>query len=228
MIKNISIKSVASYGNSPECLNELSTFNFIYGSNGVGKTTISRIIADSTNFQNCSLRWQGDPMETLVYNRDFVDKSFNEVSELKGIFTLGKEDKELLDKIDKAKNELDEIRVKGEKLKTTLDGDDETVGKMSELLTLERGFEERCWKLKTKYDSIFKEAFSGVRGKKPQFKAKVISESAINKAELKDLDFLKAKAQTIFGDEPQRVDRISVYDFKKILDLGAIALNDFK
>jgi DNA repair exonuclease SbcCD ATPase subunit len=45
MIESISISNVATYASTPEQLDGLSQFNFLFGSNGTGKTTISRLIA---------------------------------------------------------------------------------------------------------------------------------------------------------------------------------------
>jgi replication-associated recombination protein RarA len=53
MIETISISSVATYAATPELLEGLSKFNFLFGSNGTGKTTISRVIADETKFSTC-------------------------------------------------------------------------------------------------------------------------------------------------------------------------------
>jgi ABC-type Mn2+/Zn2+ transport system ATPase subunit len=57
MIETISISSVATYAATPELLEGLSKFNFLFGSNGTGKTTISRVIADEVKFSTCSVTW---------------------------------------------------------------------------------------------------------------------------------------------------------------------------
>lgn len=107
MIKSIRVKNVATYGSCPEELEDLAEINFIYGSNGTGKTTISRVVADAGLYPDCEVTWYGAlPVETLVYNRDFVERNFNQSDELKGIFTLGEKDKEILDKITVAQKEL--------------------------------------------------------------------------------------------------------------------------
>jgi len=43
MIETISIADTATFGSMPEALNGLSHFNFLFGSNGTGKTTVSRV-----------------------------------------------------------------------------------------------------------------------------------------------------------------------------------------
>ena len=111
MIEEIEIKSVATYnGPISEKLSDLKKVNFVYGSNGTGKTTIARLIANEAVYPRCTVKWSGEvPLETMVYNRDFIENNFNQSDELKGIFTLGEKDKETLDKIDSAKKELDSI-----------------------------------------------------------------------------------------------------------------------
>ena len=77
MIESIQIQNQASYGSPYETLSGLSKFNFIYGSNGSGKTTISRIIANESAFPGCRLVWLGNiSLDPLVYNRDFVENNF--------------------------------------------------------------------------------------------------------------------------------------------------------
>jgi Fe-S cluster assembly ATPase SufC len=89
MIRRIHIKNTATFGQSPEKMDDLTEINFIYGSNGTGKTTISRIIANAAAYPDCAVTWRGGiTLETLVYNRDFVERNFNQPDELNGIFTL--------------------------------------------------------------------------------------------------------------------------------------------
>ena len=72
MIESIHISGVATYAAEPEVLNELSKFNFVYGSNGSGKTTVSRVIANEINHPTCRVTWRrGTKLIAMVYNRDF-------------------------------------------------------------------------------------------------------------------------------------------------------------
>jgi wobble nucleotide-excising tRNase len=90
MIDSITIAGIATFGNTPEALNRLSQVNFVFGSNGTGKTTISRVIAEESNFPTCKVQWKGGTkLQPMVYNRDFVERNFNQSAELKGVFTLG-------------------------------------------------------------------------------------------------------------------------------------------
>lgn len=220
MIESIHIKNVASYTSNPEELKELSQQNFIYGSNGVGKTTISRVIANPSLFPSCDISWKDQrALETMVYNRDFVENNFYQSTELKGIFTLGQESQELIANIAIAKGKLDEIKDKGIQLKNTLEGNNEKIGKQQELLNIEKSFEDKCWELKKKYDAVFKEAFAKVRGRKYLFSGRIISESNSNRAELKDQDYLTKQAKIVFGVTPQSINRIANINADLILSL---------
>lgn len=211
MIEKIVISNVATYGATPEELSDLKKINFVYGSNGTGKTTISRVVADPHSHAHCSLVWRGgSPMDLLVYNRDFVERNFNQPDELKGIFTLGERDKTTLDKIEAAKTELDQIKKKIVQLKGVLHGEDGNGGKRSELSALEAAFESRCWDLKLKHDDRLQGAFAGVRGRKGAFKARLLAESASNSSEAVSLPDLESKASTVFGETPQTAPTLTV------------------
>ena len=77
MIESIRIVGVASYGQEVQALDGLTKFNFIYGANGCGKTTISRVIDNPTRYPSCHVGWKsGVPLQAMVYNRDFVARNF--------------------------------------------------------------------------------------------------------------------------------------------------------
>lgn len=46
MLESITIASEATFATTPEVMSGLSRFNYIYGANGAGKTTIFRVIAN--------------------------------------------------------------------------------------------------------------------------------------------------------------------------------------
>ena len=207
MIGKIVIKGLATYSPTvAEEMVDLKKINFVYGSNGTGKTTISRVIANCASYENCSLDWRGGlPIDTFVYNRDFVDQNFNQPGELKGIFTLGEKDKGILDKIDVAKSDLEQINAKVIQLKATLKGENGDGGKVADLENNEKSFVEKCWNLKKKHDEKLKGAFVGVRGDSTRFKEKLIEESISNTSTAIPLADIERKAETIFGEAPQEI-----------------------
>lgn len=218
MIESITISSVATFGTTPEQVNALSLFNFLFGSNGTGKTTISRVIAEETKFPTCSVTWKGGTrLQPLVYNNDFVERNFNQSAELKGVFTLGEKQVDTLTKIATAKAELDAVTAKIEALTQGLQGADGNGGKKGELAALEAGLKDKCWAQKQKYDAKLQGGFEGCRNNSEKFKGKVLQELASNKASLLTLAELEKKAESVFGPTPTEEAPVPAVDAAKLL-----------
>ncbi|MEW8333767.1 MAG: AAA family ATPase [Candidatus Thiodiazotropha sp.] len=218
MIDEISIAGIATFDVQPEQFDALSQFNYLFGSNGTGKTTISRVIADEDSFPTCNVTWKGGTkLQSMVYNRDFVDRNFNQSAELKGVFTLGEKQVDTLAKIDATKKELDALTGEIEGLNQTLQGADGTGGKRAELVELESALKEKCWAQKQKHDEKLQGAFEGYRGSAEKFKAKVIQELTSNSEMLLTLAELEKKSESVFGKSPTSEQSIAVIDITKLL-----------
>lgn len=229
MIESLKIANVATY-TEPQAMGELGHLNFIFGANGAGKTTIGRALAQQPGHEQCAVAWKnGAQLRTLVYNRDFIESNFNPSSDLKGIFTLGKDgiDNEAAIKTKKAEVAQIEEDIAG--LKRTLgnngdnagktgDGADKT-GKYGELDKLTSAFQNLCWDWKQKRDEAFKVAFTGVRDARAKFKDKVLAESATNQSEIRALKELIERAQTVFGPTPQSEQSIQALGGAELVEL---------
>lgn len=219
MIESIQVANAASYGPNPEQMAGLAKLNYVYGANGSGKTTLSRIIADEGRYPGCQVRWRGGQrMETRVYNADFVDRSFTQQTELKGVFTLGEEQAETLARIAETKASIEELTGKIDKYSLALGGADGTGGKLAEVTVLENDFKNKCWEQKVAHDEVFQGAFAGVRNNAEKFKARVLLEQSTNKANLEAYDDLVRRAQTLFGSEPTSTAAIALPDFARLLE----------
>lgn len=218
MIESILISKVATYADTPERLEGLAKFNFIFGSNGTGKTTVSRVIADELKYPTCSVIWKGGTkLQPLVYNRDFVERNFTDFPELKGVFTLGEKQADALAKIAVAKSELDAITAKIEKLTFGLEGADGKGGTQHELAELELWFKDKCWAQKQKHDEKLQGGFGGVRNSSEKFKDKVLQEQANNTATLLSLGELEKRTATVFGAAPTMEPAVAAVDTSKLL-----------
>lgn len=203
MIETLSIAKTATYSITPQVLNRLARFNFLFGTNGAGKTTITKVIADAAAHPHCTVAWKsGTPLEPMVYNRDFVERNFNAASRLKGIFTLGERDITNQEAIAAKKTELDGFVRTIEQLTNTLQGQNQNSGKKGELTELDDSMKDKCWEQKQKHDDAFKDAFTGARNNSEKFKERVLTELTSNTAELKTLEYLQDKAKTVFGATP--------------------------
>ena len=91
MIKKIVIRDVASYDHEGVTFDNLSKVNFIYGGNGTGKTTFSRVLEANESlkakYPGCRVVWDGKPMQVLVYNQDFRQRNLSE--EKPSVFSIG-------------------------------------------------------------------------------------------------------------------------------------------
>jgi len=218
MLEEIVLKNIATYDTIGTCLSNLKKINFIYGSNGSGKTTVSNFISNpiDNKYNNCSLRWiAGQPIETMVYNKEFKDKNFNSTNIIKGIFTLGNATATDIQLINKKKEDLKVINDECLKLKGSLEklnGTDNTEG---DIQKVENDFKEYCWKNIYKEYEYFKEAFAGSM-QKQTFKDKLLNEFHNNKADELTIEELKEKSETIFGEVPQPLDHINNIEYLEI------------
>lgn len=214
MIKNITVKDTASFDKVNGVSFSPTLVNFIYGSNGSGKTTISNVIANSAAFPSCTFDWGlVTPLQTLVYNRTFIENNFEQSSELKGIFTLGKESK---DEVEKIKVNQDEIE---KREKFILDFKGTLENEKQKLLTTENNFADKCWAVLKKYEETFIKAFEGNRNAKQKFKEKVIAEFASNKQPLVALAELEAKANQILNSAATKAPEVREHILAEIKNL---------
>lgn len=89
MIKKIVLRDVASYDHDGVTFDNLARVNFIYGGNGTGKTTLTRVLDNPSAYPQCSVEWEGETVRVLVFNYDFRKLNFQE--SIPGVFALGAE-----------------------------------------------------------------------------------------------------------------------------------------
>ncbi|QGQ93789.1 hypothetical protein EHS13_02150 [Paenibacillus psychroresistens] len=208
MIEKIKINNRASYDQVGIVLDQLKQVNFIYGTNGTGKTTLSNSIKNSEEFPDCKITWNRDiAIKKLVYNKEFVEENFHQKNNIKGIFTLGKESLDIQEKITSKASEITKLNDEMLKLK------DNFIQKSIERNENEAEYEEKCWILKIKYDSDLEEAFKGYRAGKNKFKDKCKLES-INADTSMIFEELKSLSSKIFRGTKQRIHTINYIEFK--------------
>ncbi len=192
MITEIQIKDCACFDHTGVTVNGLKEINFIYGPNGSGKTTISNVVADRNKYPQCQIAWKNNrALKSFVYNRTFIDDNFGRSRFQKGIFTLGKGEKDAKEIIEAKKSEI-------EKLDKDIIRDISAIEKYNaDNAFTEARFTEDCWKIYTQLKDTFKPAFKGCAIKntfRERCKAELQNTSA-----LLDLAVLKEKAASIYS-----------------------------
>ncbi|WP_088343567.1 MULTISPECIES: AAA family ATPase [Rhodomicrobium] len=223
MLQQILVAKEASYSDAGATLLNLRAVNYVFGTNGSGKTTISRVIANPEQYPACDLNWKDSQrLECLVYNSDFVKKNY--ALKMPGIFTLGQNAAETLVKIEVAKNNVDELNKDIAQLENTLGLPDCSTGKRHELRSLRAQFEENCWRIKCMHDEYFQEAFLGFRNSKSRFCDKILEESKCNDARFVELEVLKERASSVFAKGLERHPLVVEVEMEVLIELANLPI----
>lgn len=218
MIESIHLAKIGAYDATGTELKGLKKLNFIFGSNGSGKTTISRVIEGSVTFTDCKVTWAGgNPLETRVYNKDFVEKHFDAESSIRGIYTFG-ENVEVAGRIKTLKDEADEIKDKLNALRIQLNGEDGSSGKKKAREDLAAKLVDDVWGAKKKFAEL-DTAFAGLNNSKKNFCERYLSEASSNVAAIKDVSQLREDAATVFSDALNKATFLPDHDFSNFLAL---------
>lgn len=208
MITKIKIAKTASYSGDGVTI-EPKPINYIFGTNGTGKTTISRVIGNSGAFEGSIVEWHNDQaLDVFVYNRDFIESNF--ASQIKGVFTLGAAEKSTHEELKTKDDERVAIQDELNGLNATLTSKVEERNRSTVVL------QNACWQQRTKFKGEFKKAFTGAMGSESAFCKKVLKEAEDNTSDLQSLNTLQQKAKTVFSGSLEKVDLIPPPDFSEI------------
>ncbi|MDO8659416.1 MAG: AAA family ATPase [Candidatus Parcubacteria bacterium] len=220
MISKISIKNIASYGETPAVLETDKKINLVYGLNGTGKTTLSNYLQDQGNacFSCCSISGLNNE-KVLVYNQKFVSDNFYQDTQ-RGIFSLKSENKAAKEKIDIATQEINKLKsqIKNDELKTGSQFDLEK--KQEDINSLQTSSEEKTWKIKNDYyggDRILEFCLDGKIGSKKYLFDYISKLKKPDNKPNKSIEVLKKEAETTQGENAKSYDETLVkkvnYDF---------------
>lgn len=224
MLHEIHIAETASYSADGQSMTGLGPVTFLFGTNGSGKTTISRLIANPAAAPKSRLVWSNDrALECLVYNRDFAEKNFG-TGPMPGIFTLGQAEIETLDLIEETRKEVASLRTDIDKLSSALGAAEPQSGELGKQRALRVAFEADCWKIKGEHDLHFKGAFEGLRNSKEKFCDRVLSELKSNTAGVKSVDDLKKRALSVFAEGIERRAAVPLVNVNDLTDLERDAI----
>lgn len=185
---------------------QLTFVNFFYGSNGTGKSTIARAIAE-----NCGVSWKhgtaADDFDVLVYNQDFIHRNFQSYANLPGVYTVNEANIQIQQEIQKKteeKKHLEEQRFSAlEEWRRTAAAQDALLG----------DFQTECWNKAAALREVFGKALEGKKQKKT-FADAVLREADPQQRDIEELKRLYGVAfdsSARVYPEFSRVDRASAY-----------------
>ncbi len=223
MIESIFLANEGAYDATGTKLEELKKLNYIFGSNGSGKTTISRVVEGTGSFPDCKISWTGGAaLETRVYNKDFVEKHFDAESSIKGIYTFG-ENIEVATRIKTLKGEADKIDAKLKNLRKILIGEDGESGKKKERETLDTLLLQNVWDAKGKFSEL-KDAFTGLNSDKKKFRDRYLIEASSNTTTLREMTELRDDAEIVFSGALTTASTLPDQDSSKVTALEGAAI----
>ena len=199
MITKIKMNNVASYKN----LTSLETdkkVNLLYGLNGTGKSTLSNFLYNRSDdkFADCSIEGLMETDTILVYNQQFIKDNFYETEDIPGIFTLSKENKEIKELIDKAKNEISII----ENNHKVLDAEMERVS--SEYEENLKAWQKKIWAIKDEFtgkDSVLAYCLDGLKKSKSQLFTFLMDREKVSEEIDYEIESLIKEAEEITSGE---------------------------
>jgi wobble nucleotide-excising tRNase len=200
VITEIRMDSVASFKHATSLQTD-KKINLIYGLNGTGKSTISNFLYDPDNPQFLVCR--KTPAQTvpiLVYNQKFIRDNFFVADNLKGIFSLSKENKEAEQKI------VEGMKKQGV-LEQTLQSRRNDKEQVSESYSKHRQKAiEEVWGIKKTYtggDRVLEYCLEGLMGKKDKLFEHLLNVPKPTDEPQRDVKVLRREAEALKGDEAE-------------------------
>jgi len=191
-------------------INPKNKICLMYGLNGTGKSTISNFLYSPLDpfYSGCKYKSEKD-VDLLVYNQRFLADYFFEEDSLKGIFTLSKENKQVILQVDQESDKLaglQELRASAvEKLRL-----------LRERIDKEKaGAAAKVWEIKTEYaggDRILEFCLEGLKRTELLFNH-ICSVSLPDTPVSYTVDDLKAEAISIQGEAAVELQKLKSIDF---------------
>lgn len=210
MITEIHMDGVASFKQAASLVTD-KKINLIYGLNGAGKSTISNFLyaPNEVRFAKCRMVPEKTD-QVLVYNQKFIQENFFVADNLKGIFSLSKENKEAEERISNATKSLAALNFSLQAKRASK----ESIGE--EFASKKQQAIEEIWKIKSQFsggDRVLEYCLDGLKGKKETLFSylhaivKPVSEPK------KTIQVLRVEVEALKGDAAQEQKKLPLLTF---------------
>lgn len=179
--------------------------NLIYGLNGTGKSTLSNYLHNPNDpmYSKCNIIANNE--EILVYNQRFIRENFYLSDDLKGVFTLSKENAQAIECIKKLESER--AGINREQAKLTSDKNTLIENRRKKRATIE----DSVWKIKTEFsggDRVLEYCLDNLKGKKETLFNFLSELNVTDVKPEKTIKDLKTEIESISGENAKKHDLI--------------------
>ncbi|KKO48356.1 hypothetical protein VT06_11690 [Arsukibacterium sp. MJ3] len=209
MISKISIQNIASYKTATILATDKKV-NVVYGLNGSGKSTLSNYLyqPEAPEYHGCSVDMANDA-SLYVYNQRFIEENFYDADDLKGIFSLSKENKDIEKAINEAHAELSaQALVEEKEQQIASDERAELSAKRSSACSV-------TWKIKQEFtggDRVLEGFLDGLKGNKETLYSHLSSLPKPADKPDTDIPQLKAGVEALRGDSAQQYSTLNLLE----------------
>lgn len=212
MISKIQMHGIASY-KVPVTLETNKKINIIYGLNGTGKSTLSNYLYNRSGvgYEKCSIT-VGNDETILVYNQKFIHDHFFEIDNLKGIFSLSKENKEIEQKLENAEFELATLISNTEAEQHLIETEEKRISKIVEQAS------DKIWEIKKEYsggDRVLEYCLDNLKGKKETLFNHISNLDKPLTQPNKSISQIKREVEAISGDTAQKYSALPKFSFRE-------------
>lgn len=203
------MENVACYKEAVK-ISPTNKISLIYGLNGSGKSTISNYLynREDIKFSCCKIKEDTDN-EILVYNQLFLQDYFYEEDSLKGIFTLSKENKEVLKEIDYETNNLEEFENRHNDLADKKKSINDQINEIKNEAIL------KVWEIKQKYtnsNQILNYCLEGLKRSKDKLFNHLTAIDIPIVEPAYTIDMLNNEVAALQGEKAHKIDEIEQFD----------------
>lgn len=207
MLDCLMLRGAPAFDPNGVLVGPLKPVNFLFGTNGSGKTTISRALTDPRRFPGSALSWVpgAGALGVRTYNRDYVDETIRQAANLPGVFLLGKTSQEIQDEIDELSAPEGSIAASGKRL----DHLSQTLAvKESEIAVAQKALREAAWLSRVEVPPELQAMFAGFNNSKENLASRVVDVASKNAEAIEEFPALVAEAAAVLAEDASRIERV--------------------